>query len=232
MPPRTRTKTRSKASDTDARSRATRQRLLEVALEVFSEHGFRSATVREICKRAKANVAAVSYHFGDKVGLYRAVIGEAKCQAEERHPTRLATTGDPEKDLRQFLHAYVERLLMSDSCATHGKLMAREMIEPTEVLDEVVREVIRPTWEHLTGIVAANLGISVDDAKHSALLRYATASVLGQVLMYRNCRAVVERLHPDMTCDTKEVAAITEHVAEFSVSALRGMKAGLARKKK
>src|SRR3954451_22724831 len=42
----------------------TRQRLLEVAGEVFAEQGFKNATVREICKRAEANVAAINYHFG------------------------------------------------------------------------------------------------------------------------------------------------------------------------
>ena len=47
----------------------TRQRVLEAAGEVFAERGFRAATVREICQRAKANLAAVNYHFGDKERL-------------------------------------------------------------------------------------------------------------------------------------------------------------------
>ncbi|HEY2735401.1 MAG TPA: TetR family transcriptional regulator, partial [Polyangiales bacterium] len=48
----------------------TRDRLIEVALELFAERGFRNVTVRDISQRAHANLAAISYHFGDKLGLY------------------------------------------------------------------------------------------------------------------------------------------------------------------
>jgi TetR/AcrR family transcriptional regulator, regulator of cefoperazone and chloramphenicol sensitivity len=215
-------------SSADARSHATRQRLVEVALDVFAERGFRAATVREICARAGANIAAVSYHFGDKVGLYRAVIGEAKCHADEEHPTMLASTGSPEEDLKRFIRAFVNRLLIADACATHGKLMAWEMVDPTGVLDEVVRDAIRPTWEHLSRIVAANLGVDGDDPKHEGLIRRATTSVMGQVLIYRSCRAVVDRLHPNCL-RPEEVAVLAEHIAEFSLHGLAGMKKGSRR---
>ncbi|MBW2127416.1 MAG: helix-turn-helix transcriptional regulator [Deltaproteobacteria bacterium] len=36
------------------------------ACEVFAEKGYRAATIADICGRAKANVAAVNYYFGDK----------------------------------------------------------------------------------------------------------------------------------------------------------------------
>ena len=48
----------------------TRQRLLEAAARLFAARGFTHVTVREICNAANANVAAVNYHFGDKLGLY------------------------------------------------------------------------------------------------------------------------------------------------------------------
>ena len=52
----------------------TRTRLLKAAAEVFAEHGYENATIRQICTRADANVALVNYHFGDKLELYTEVL--------------------------------------------------------------------------------------------------------------------------------------------------------------
>ena len=56
------------------RDAATRARLLAAAERLFADRGFKKVTVREICRAARANVAAINYHFGDKLGLYREVL--------------------------------------------------------------------------------------------------------------------------------------------------------------
>src|SRR5690349_14242089 len=45
---------------------APRDRVLEVACELFAEAGFHGAHFREICKRAGTNVAGICYHFQSK----------------------------------------------------------------------------------------------------------------------------------------------------------------------
>ena len=59
----------------------TRSRLLNAAREVFSQNGFQGATVREICRRAETNVAAVNYHFGSKDGLLAEALNFAQLKA-------------------------------------------------------------------------------------------------------------------------------------------------------
>jgi TetR/AcrR family transcriptional regulator len=51
-----------------------RQRLLESALTMFSEHGFDGATTRDIAAQAGVNLGLVQYHFGGKEQLWRAAV--------------------------------------------------------------------------------------------------------------------------------------------------------------
>src|SRR5258708_2039803 len=108
----------------------TRQRLLEAAGEVFAQEGFRSATVRDICRRAGANVAAVKYHFGDKQKLYSAAVHYAH-DCAKRFPVDEGLPPDP--TARQRLEGFVRAMLMGvlepGRPAWHAKLMAREMVE-------------------------------------------------------------------------------------------------------
>lgn len=51
----------------------TRERILQAAESLFMEHGYAATSLRGITARAKANLAAVNYHFGSKEALIREV---------------------------------------------------------------------------------------------------------------------------------------------------------------
>src|SRR5215813_7204341 len=133
-------------------SSETRLRLLEAAGEVFAEHGFRDATIREICDRAKANIAAVHYHFGDKEELYAAVFNYARSCAVAGFD-KVPSTAPAEERLHAFVHAVLTRFFDEGRPAWLGKLVAQEMINPTKALDSLVNEQIRPNSERLRVLV-------------------------------------------------------------------------------
>jgi AcrR family transcriptional regulator len=56
--------------------------LLEVAGPIFADRGYQATTIREICAGAEANVAAINYHFGDKLGLYTEVLQQSMRAAQ------------------------------------------------------------------------------------------------------------------------------------------------------
>ena len=106
----------------------TRERVLEAAADVFAEKGFRDATVREIVARAEVNLAAVNYHFRDKERLYAEVLEREMRAVHAKHPIDDAGA-PPEKRLRAFVAGFLHRVI--DRGSRVGRLMAREMIEPT-----------------------------------------------------------------------------------------------------
>src|ERR1700677_4080172 len=89
----------------------THARLLEVAGQIFAEQGFQAAKVRNICARAKVNIAAVNYHFGDKLGLYREVLRYAMCAAETDTPLARSLPGKtPREKLRRFVRGTLHHM--------------------------------------------------------------------------------------------------------------------------
>lgn len=198
----------------------TAHRLLEAAGEVFAEKGFRCATVREICRRAGANVAAVNYHFRDKEDLYVAVLRYTHRFASERYPPDWGLEGpdpSPEDRLRAFVRSFLARILDSGRPAWHGKLMAREMAEPTRALDMLVADAVRPNAERLAAILRDLLpGADAEE------IRLASFSVVGQCLYFHFARPVIARLHPSFAWDDADRERVAEHITAFSLAALRG----------
>ena len=92
----------------------TRSRLLEAAREIFSQCGFQGATVREICRRADANVAAVNYHFGSKDGLLAEALNFSALKTLQS--ANIAANTCPEMRLRLFIRDFM-LLLLDDTVA-------------------------------------------------------------------------------------------------------------------
>jgi TetR/AcrR family transcriptional regulator, regulator of cefoperazone and chloramphenicol sensitivity len=203
---------------------STRERLLDAAGTIFAEQGFRAATVREICDRAGANVAAVHYHFHDKAQLYAAVLQHAHGCALQRFPAHdaaAAASTSAEQRLLFFVRAFLQRIFDGGQPAWFGKLIAREMIEPTPALDALVTSSIRPQCETLMGIVRELLGAAATDER----VRWSAGSIVGQCVFYHHSRPVVVRLFPEQRYAPQDIARLAEHIAGFSALALSAMRA-------
>jgi len=107
-----------------------RDRVLEVACEMFAEAGFHGTHFREICKRAGTNVAGICYHFQSKEGLYQAVMMEAGRGLSDRDEDCLASGAHlpPERRLLRLTESLLQKL--SAKRAWIAKLLARELMDP------------------------------------------------------------------------------------------------------
>ena len=194
----------------------TKSRLLEGAGEEFAAKGFELARVRAICDRAGVNLAAINYHFGDKEHLYVEVLREAhRCgldPQEERFDRRLP----PAERLRTFIHHFLGRVLaMNQPEDWQHRLMLREMLSPTPFSEVLVREMIRPRFEFIRGLMQ-EICPEADDRRLNAL----AFSVIGQCLHYKMARRVTERLIGDEGYRALDLDYLTDHITAFCLAAL------------
>lgn len=199
---------------------ATEARILETAGAVFAETGFQAAKVRDICARAGVNLAAVNYHFGDKLGLYREVLHYAACVAGNAMSFDVVLTGDtPEDKLRAFTLVLLQQIYGEDRPAWPVRLMTHELAQPTPVFDEVVEQVMRPKHDALRGLVGEVIGRPADDRQ----TRFCAQSIMGQIIVYAHGREVLKRLWPDLAFTPQTLEEIASHVASFSYDALKSL---------
>ncbi|MFG0263979.1 MAG: CerR family C-terminal domain-containing protein [Rhodopirellula sp. JB055] len=172
------------------------QRLLAAAGPVFAERGFDRATVREIANVADVNVAAVSYYFGDKMGLYRAVITAIREKRERAYPTPEVGKKTPQQDLALLIRTLLSRMLAADETGWEAMLMMREMQNPTPAFEGMIRGYFRPLYDALCQTIESLLPPL--DAKSSwqtdALVPQLALGVVGQCLHYRIGRPVMAHL--------------------------------------
>lgn len=194
----------------------TRTKLLEAAGQVFAEQGFQAATIREICARAGANVAAVNYHFGDKGELYEEVLRQAAYSVHDASLREALADKNPREALRRMIRHMVERMYAANRASWTMRLMAHELVQPTPSLARVVDEIIAPTSAMIRGVIGQLLGLPPDHDK----TRFCAFSVMAQVIHYVQARPVIERLWPELKMTDKNLERIARHIADFSLAYL------------
>ena len=220
----------AKPRQTQTRSRdpeARKERILAAAGAVFAQSGFAAGSVREICRRARANVAAIRYYFGSKEGLYREVLFSAHGQVlQQSRPPSLKETKDAEEALRSWILFCLRFVLLKKpSHPVLGKLMTHEMRQPTEALSELVKLVMRPVFDELQRIVAALGGGKL--SKQEIAMR--THQLVGMCVHYEHSCGVIERLGFPVPHTEEGIARLAHSIGEM---ALHGISTGHAAGKK
>lgn len=202
----------------------TRDRILSTACEVFAEMGYHDATIEEICRRAECNIAAINYHFGSKDHLYARVWRRAFDEAIKAYPPEggLGPEHPPEDRLRGTIYAVVGKAVDTGRIGHAGKLLLREMTNPTDVIEDVKRDAIAPLHRRMNNLMRELLG---PDATDQQLL-------LCQMSVLHQCIAIGMRLFTDrksphmqlrMTGD-RLLEALTEHIWQFSLAGIRAVR--------
>jgi len=197
---------------------ATRARLLAAAGEAFAADGYRGANLRRICASADANLGAVRYYFGGKLGLYREVLLDAYRDLLGAEPLPPLPRDDPERALRVWLGYFLRMIVIRRRAHPYlSRVLSKELAQPTEVLDEIVRLVIAPMRAGLARIVAQITGAGA----RSREVAEKTNLVIFLCIQFEMVLPVLERLRTPPPATPAGVGRLAERVHRFALAGLR-----------
>jgi AcrR family transcriptional regulator len=196
----------------------TRDKLIEAAGSVFAERGYNDATIREICRRAGANVASVNYTFGDKMGLYTEVLRHSvRASKTAVMSAALDTSLTPEETIRGVIRARLMSLCRETRPDWHIRLVMHEFSHPTPAMARVVDEGMRPVYDRMRKAVGEVIGLPPD---HETT-RLSVNSIVGQILFYTFSWPVLSHLQPELKLTPEQLERIADHIGEFSLAYLK-----------
>ena len=171
-----------------------RAALLHAATERFSARGYAAVGIREIADGAGANLASINYYFGSKRGLYLETVRGSMVNRDGRNAWELLEhiPDDPDDAavlLARFIREWLDQLLPAEGRNVCAALIVREGLHPTEAIDAVVDDYLKPNELGLRRLLA----VFLPEADELELGLHAH-SLLGQVLHYCIYRPIVERL--------------------------------------
>jgi len=166
----------------------TRERLIEAATSLFAERGFLGADVRSICNIARVNPGAVSYHFGGKRQLYRAVLRAAVDQLAGSVTVDL--DGEDQPDLREAVDRLDQRLAEAPQAS---RLLQRDLADGGQMALEALAPVLRSA----RAAIAAACG-DTGDPERRREINHMVLGVAAPLWLAASAWPILERsLHMD-----------------------------------
>ncbi len=201
-------------------SKITRQKIIRAAARIFAESGYDGASIRNIVVKADVNQAAISYHFGGKDGLYRAVLqmGLKALLEDEASTSGKGAQLAREAALHAFIHRQLRSLLAQDEVGQYLRIFNWETVRPTPAFRQFMAEDAGP---YLAGAAALVRRFLPPEATEQE-------AVLGALWLFGQCSIFVrnrEQLsQPPLgfKVDPKFVAALSETVAKWAAGGLLG----------
>lgn len=193
-------------------------RLLAAARLLFARRGYHATSVRAITARAKANLGAITYHYGSKAALYHAVLASLVEPMGERVSLAAQAQGAPLDRVETIVRAFFEHVRRNPDMPA---FMLREMATARAIPAPVAR-----TMQRALGALSAVIVAGQRDAtiRSGEPLLLALSVVAQPVYLSLARRALRDAVGLD-----QQKAAVADRVADHAVEMVRASLANPAK---
>jgi AcrR family transcriptional regulator len=196
----------------------TRDRILEVARDLFAQRGYNGTSVRDIAIGAEANLAAVGYHFGSKESLYAEILRAHVGPLAQRIAWACRATRPPLDRVELIVRGVFEHIQVRPNMPA---LMVRELAGGhgrDRPINAVLTETFRRALPMLVGVITEGQRDGSIRAGDPVLLGL---SVMAQPIYFNLARPIIAAVAGLEPRDE----ATSQRMADHAVAVIR---AGLA----
>jgi AcrR family transcriptional regulator len=194
-----------------------RARLVHAGLRLFAQQGYTKTSTREIAEAASVNVASISYYFGDKAGLYRAVFTEPLGSPEEDLSRFAPANLTLRQALQGFFAGFLEPMKAGDMARLCTKLHFREMVEPTGICNVNESLGIEQMHSAMVEVIRRSLGLAQADDNLARLVM----SLAGLGVHLHVCRDINDQIAPHLYEGEEALNQWSEVLVRYGLAMVR-----------
>ncbi len=163
----------------------TKEKIMEVARVLFSDHGFEGTSVRDIAKAADVNVASVNYHFSNKENLLTEIMRSGYEECSHTVKSIYERNNSLEETLVELFQYFTER---SHNLVSMFKIKLSTQHSHHFVAEGSKDQLLGPPGGVVIAAAIRNeLGPDVTEEDVVWALRCLFTHVVHQSLMYNCC---------------------------------------------
>ncbi len=194
-----------------------REKIMTVATKLFGDQGLEATTTRQIAAASGLNISLISYYFGGKVGLYKAIIYEHALKIKENldfilisHSKEKFTAALFKKETTLIVRHLVEMRLSDVSMA---KIFMAERTQNMPYAREVFESLIKSTMDKMVDMIkkGQDQGILKSDFPPGVFLSLMIESIFGY-FMVQDCQLKMWSHTYQLPKDKEKFIQLVSHI--------------------
>ena len=170
----------------------TKERLLNIATDLFAKHGYNAVSVRMVTQKAKINVSAISYYFKGKDGLYQAVL-EHQLEMIIKI-LEVAKQNKSESPLEKLSYYAEQVAVIHKKRPLLSRFMTSEIANPTDIGGKTIERHISQSYQYIQELLQE--GIDKGYFKKTLDPVFASVSLVGILNFYYITKPLTQKFIP------------------------------------
>ena len=192
----------------------TKRKILRAAADEFAMKGYHGTTVRDICRRARVNVASINYHFKGKEALYKEMFEYLFKDSKAHEILNRPWNGDFAEwktVLRGWVSGTLGEILKQDPVDRCKRMIfRRELLNPSEIFPDIYENFMKPRLNSLTEHFRKALPKETED--EDVCIR--ALSVCADCLFYMHDSILVEMRFPGRKFPEEKLEKIIDFITD------------------